>query len=79
MESVMDTHDLDMMLEFPVRVTNIKCERKVGPLPYLERSFTVRLQFQNTTIETDIQEGDPRYQTIRDHLTSVGRMPSETI
>lgn len=63
-----------MMLPFPVHIDSIGASREISPLgPHIRRYFTVSLHFQNTTIETDIEQDDPRYQTIKDHLISVGR------
>lgn len=67
--------DLDMMLPFPVTIKSFSHKRNIENLTvmFIDRCYTVTLQFQNTTIETDIYEGDPRYQLIKDHLKSTGR------
>lgn len=63
------------MLPFPVTIESFNHKRDVQHLTamHIDKYYTVSLQFQNTTVETDIYEGDPRYQLIKDHLKSIGR------
>ena len=65
--------DLDMMLPLSVKIGSFK---RVRDGPCIFKAYTVTIQFQNTTIEVDIKEGDPRYNQITEHLISVGR-PAE--
>lgn len=68
---------LEMMLPMAITVIGHKRERKMfhsrpTSNDWFESSYTIRLQFQNTTIETDIHEGDTRYDLIKEHLAKNG-------
>lgn len=67
-----------MMLPMAVNIVSHNRKRQMydgypGPSDWFISSYVVRLQFQNTTVETDITEDDYRYQLIKEHLASVGR------
>ena len=66
------TNHLDIMLSMPVTIVSFNRERimtnnRPSSRDPISKSYTVRLQFQNTTIETDIKEGDPRFADIEKH------------
>jgi len=65
--------ELNMMLPFPVHIDSINSKNNE---PWINHSYTVSLQFQNTTISVDIQEDDPRYDLIKQHLIDQGE-PNE--
>lgn len=65
--------DLEMMLPMAVTIVSHNRKRQMydsrpGPSDWYLASYTLHLQFQNTTIETEITEQDPRYQAIKNHL-----------
>lgn len=77
--TIMDKSDLDILLPFSCHIESIGAKREMSPKgPYAHRYITVTLRFQNTVVEVDIQEEDPRYETIKDHLISVGRWQGTT-
>lgn len=77
--SILDKSDLDIMLPFSCHIESIGAVREHASMgPWIRRYITVSLRFQSTLVEVDIQEEDPRYQTIREHLISVGRWEGPT-
>lgn len=63
--TVMSMSDYEMTLEFPVVITKFLRSMKGG---YLIKSFVAQFYSGNTTIDMEIDERDPRYPIIEDHL-----------
>jgi len=73
----MTNPDLEMMLAMPITVVSHSQKRmqfhsRPTSQDWFESAYTIRLQFQNTTIETDIHQQDPRYSIIKEHLDKKG-------
>ena len=66
---VMSMNDCEMILEFPVVITGVRRSMKGG---YLIKSFIAQFQSGNTTIDLEIDERDPRFSIIEEHLKSKG-------
>ena len=61
----MTVSDYEMTLEFPVVVTEVRRSMKG---PYLVKSFITQIRSGNTTIDLEIDERDPRFSIIEEHL-----------